>query len=104
MIGAGPMVAILLLAPAGAMAAEICVSNRSGHTLLFVAEIAEAVRARATLADDGKLCVVAPEGMQGVVSVFRDEEALEGCSRLAATGTQPELLRYADFDNCAWHG
>ncbi len=38
----------------------------------------------------------------GTVGVFENEDALEGCSRLAKAGKTEVLIAYASFDNCQW--
>ena len=38
----------------------------------------------------------------GVVSVYEDPDGLEGCSRLVPSGQTERLIKYADFDRCAW--
>lgn len=93
------------VAPATKIAAtDICVENRSGKTLLFVVEAkGGGERVLKTLEAQQMLC--APEMMAsggGTVGVFQDEDALEGCSRLAASGKSERLIAYEPFDNCSW--
>ncbi len=57
----------------------------------------------AFLAPSERLCTPAfPAPTHGFVSVFYDEYAVEGCSRLTDSGAVQVLLKYADFDNCTW--
>ncbi len=84
-------------------AAEICVSNKSGQTLLFVVEAKNGARMLEILETGNKLCSPTPQvGDKGVVGVFVDEDALEGCSRLTRAGKTEILIGYAKFDNCEW--
>jgi cytochrome c2 len=93
------------VAPATKIAAsEICVENRSGKKLLFVVEAkGGGERILKTLETQQMLC--ATEKMAnggGTVGVFQDEDALEGCSRLATSGKSERLVAYEPFDNCTW--
>jgi len=84
-------------------ASDICVENQSGKKMLFVVEAKGGERVLKTLDGSGNLC--APEataGAGGTVGVFQDEDALEGCSRLAKAGTAERLIAYEPFDNCSW--
>lgn len=84
-------------------ASDICVENQSGKKLLFVVEAKNGERVLKTLDGSGNLC--APEattGAGGIVGVFQDADALEGCSRLAKAGTAERLIAYEPFDNCSW--
>lgn len=91
-------------APAEGREGFVCVSNGSGARLLFAAEIAPAPRRLAWVAPGGTLCAGPGTAETGIVSVFADATALEGCSRLARPGHAETLLAYADFDNCRWSG
>ena len=82
---------------------EICVENQSGKTLLFVVDVKGGKRVLETLEGGKNLCV--PQAMAdggGTVGVFQDEDALEGCSRLAKAGVAERLVAYEPFDNCDW--
>ncbi len=90
--------------PAMAVAAtHICVENQSGKTLLFVVEAKGGERVVKTLNAAENLCT--PQKMAdagGTVGVFLNEDALEGCSRLAKAGQAERLVAYEPFDNCTW--
>jgi hypothetical protein len=80
-----------------------CVENGSHSTALFVVDAGAAYRSSQTLPPNARLCT--PEFAKptnGFVSVFYDETAIEGCSRLTRAGAVQVLLKYADFDNCTW--
>lgn len=83
------------------VAGKICVTNESDATLLFVAEAKNGRRTNKTLAPKQTHCVTSA-GADGTIGVFENEDALEGCSRLAKTGTPERLVSYTPFDNCAW--
>jgi len=86
-----------------AAAADVCVKNASGGTWFFVVDTLSGDRASATLSPGHSLCVSSPGARKGQdVSVFRDVDAMEGCSRLATAGQPESLLDYADFDRCRW--
>ncbi|MBL4892438.1 MAG: c-type cytochrome [Rhizobiaceae bacterium] len=82
-------------------AGKICVTNESDATLLFVAEANNGLRSNKTLAPKQTHCVASADA-NGTIGVFENEDALEGCSRLAKTGTPERLVSYTPFDNCAW--
>ncbi len=92
--------------PTTAMAvasSDVCVENQSGKSLLFVVEAKGGARVLKTLGAKQNLC--APQAMAGAggtVGVFTDENALEGCSRLAKAGKAERLIAYEPFDNCTW--
>ncbi|MBL4731681.1 MAG: hypothetical protein JKY82_03665 [Rhizobiaceae bacterium] len=67
-------------------AGKICVTNESNATLLFVAEAGNGQRKLETLPPSKTLCI-ASKNPKGTIGVFENEDALEGCSRLAKTGT-----------------
>jgi cytochrome c2 len=81
---------------------EICVENGSDQTFLFAAEARDGEREIADLPPGGSLCVASQAAGSGVVSVFKSRDVVEGCSRLVTAGQQEVLVRYADFDRCAW--
>ncbi len=93
----------VVVAQAQAPANGFCVENQDDRPALFVVDAGESYRAVATLAPDERLCTPAFEApTNGFVSIFYDENALEGCSRLTSAGTVQVLIKYADFDNCTW--
>lgn len=97
--------------------ADLCVQNGADHRHFFAAEIRGEigadiradiragtkadVRVTGWLDPGDTLCAPDSLGQSGTVSVFETEDTLEGCSRLVASGTET-LIRYADFDRCAW--
>lgn len=84
-------------------AGRICVVNASPARALFAVEPQGGTRRLAWLAPGERLCAEAAEaGRPGVVSVYHAEETFEGCSRLVAAGRIEPMLRYAEFDRCAW--
>ena len=80
----------------------LCVRNADAHDFLFAVDPREGARVLARLAPGGVLCAEAAGPGTGVVSVYESAEALEGCSRLVPVGRVEEMLRYVDFDRCAW--
>lgn len=82
--------------------AGICVENGSDQTFLFAAEARGGERDVAELTPGASLCVASQNAASGVVSVFKSMDVVEGCSRLVTAGQQEVLVRYADFDRCAW--
>jgi len=81
---------------------QICVQNNFAKTLLLTAEARNGERQIRTVAQNGYLCVGNATTTSGTVGVFENEDALEGCSRLAQAGKTEVLIAYASFDNCAW--
>lgn len=81
---------------------SFCIANASDQELFFVTETREGTRNFATLATGGQLCSVVTQAKDGIVGVFHDENALEGCSRIIGTGTSEAMLEYAEFDRCGW--
>ncbi|NOR63810.1 MAG: hypothetical protein GQ535_15135 [Rhodobacteraceae bacterium] len=80
-----------------------CVENNDDRAALFAVDAGNAFRTVAILAPGERLCTpefAEPTG--GFVSIFLNEDAIEGCSRLAPAGSVQGLLKYHDFDNCAW--
>ncbi len=80
-----------------------CIHNQSPETLFFTADASPFGRVSAMLDPGATLCTPAytpPKG--GVVSVYANPEAVEGCSRLAKAGTVTVLKEYAEFDRCTW--
>ena len=83
------------------VAGKICVTNDSDTTLLFVAEASNGARSTKILAPKQTHCIASvDEG--GTIGVFENEDALEGCSRLATSGIPERLISYTPYDNCAW--
>ena len=81
-----------------------CVENQDDRAAVFVVDAGEAYREVAILAPGERLCTPAFSApTNGFVSIFYDEYAIEGCSRLAPAGSVQMLLKYHDFDNCEWH-
>ena len=89
------------LAPGLAQAGAFCVINSSETAYYFVGESSEGVRVAQDLAPKDALCVAEGDS-GGVVSVFVDENAMEGCSRLVVDGQIEQLLAYSEFDRCRW--
>ncbi len=86
-----------------APSAGFCIENQSPQSALFAVTPRNGPRKLARLAPGERLCAPLPSlASGGFVSVFYDETAVEGCSRLAPAGTVQVLLKYAAFDNCAW--
>ncbi|MCF6321280.1 MAG: c-type cytochrome [Rhizobiaceae bacterium] len=85
-----------------AMKNQICVQNNFPKLLLLTAEATDGERQIKTVGQSGFLCVDNGMTTSGTVGVFENEDALEGCSRLARTGKTEVLIAYASFDNCRW--
>ncbi|WP_412507000.1 hypothetical protein [Roseovarius sp. SYSU LYC5161] len=81
---------------------QVCVGNGTDERFLFAAQAPGGVRVLHLLAPGEVLCSDGTEAGRGVVSVYETADALEGCSRLVAPGRTEALLRYVDFDRCAW--
>jgi hypothetical protein len=87
----------------GAGVDSICIENASGYELLFVAEEMGGARKAQTLKTGETLCVKPKKARaKGTVRVFENEDAIEGCSRLAIAGRTERLIDYVAFDNCTW--
>ena len=81
----------------------VCVVNASHEPFFFAVENAEGVRKTAMLKESESLCSETTASLEnGTVSVFESETAFEGCSRRVPSGTSELMLRYAEFDRCAW--
>ena len=89
-----------LMLPATAYSGEVCVLNNADQAYFFAAETHGGARMVGMLAAGETLCASGAE--TGVVSVFEDKDALEGCSRLVAAGRTETFLKYVDFDRCFW--
>lgn len=84
-------------------AETLCVRNDSGRSHLFAVEAPGAERLLQDIASGESLCATgAISGATGVVSVFEDINALEGCSRLVPVGQTEAMIQYVDFDRCFW--
>ncbi len=94
---------IATTAQGGAQDEAVCIRNGSGQAHYFVAESPDGARRLARLAPGEGLCAPATSfGGRGMVSVFEELDAVEGCSRLADPGRAETLLEYEDFDRCLW--
>ena len=81
----------------------VCVRNASDERHFFAAEATGSARVTGWLEPGEELCAPADTpAAPGFVSVFEDEEGFEGCSRLVSAGKSEDMIRYADFDRCAW--
>ncbi len=82
---------------------KVCVENSTSTEHFFAAEVKGGMRVTGTLAAGEILCAneISPD-TAGYVSVFETETHLEGCTRLVTAGKVEKLLKYADFDRCAW--
>lgn len=78
----------------------LCVTNGSDHRHFFAAETNDIGRVTSMLEPGETLCAGGAAG--GFVSVFEEVEGFEGCSRLVPASGRDTLLKYADFDRCAW--
>ena len=84
-------------------ATALCVVNRSGKKLFFAVRFSSNQRISAPLFDQQQLCLDGDmPGQKGTVSVFSDENAFEGCTRLTRAGTPRVLVDFVEFDNCTW--
>ena len=96
-----------------AQGAPFCVRNDTAQTYFFTVagrassggENGGENRLGRTLAPGEDLCI--PKGgmgagMGGTVSVFLNQDAVEGCSRLVGAGVSEALLAYSEFDRCRW--
>lgn len=80
-----------------------CVQNQSDESHFFAVDAGAAGRDLQELAPGETLCTAdAAEPLNGFVSVFETADTEEGCSRLVAAGTVEGMIKYADFDRCAW--
>lgn len=80
-----------------------CVENHDDRAALFAVDAGESYRGSEMLSPGESLCTPEFETTtNGFVSIFYDEDAIEGCSRLAPAGSVQVLLKYHDFDNCVW--
>ncbi len=91
----------VLVAPAMARAAPYCVVNGDAQSYYFTVASGLSARIGRLLAPGEMLCLVASD-LTGTVSVFEDENAIEGCTRLVEAGSTETLYRYSEFDRCAW--
>jgi len=97
------LVIVAMSLPAAAFAAPgVCVTNGSEEAAFFVADPNDAPQIARMLEPGKTLCSGAGAAPGGVVRVFEQADALEGCARLVAEGQTETLLRYSDFDRCLW--
>lgn len=90
------------LAPVSVAETEICVRNANASPHLFGVEAEGAERKVSMLAPGETLCTEAASAEKGVVSVWENADAFEGCSRLVPVGQVEDMLKYVDFDRCYW--
>jgi hypothetical protein len=90
----------LLASPA--TAAELCVTNATSESWVFVAEVRDGTRIIETRGPGERLCAPDPDAVGGTVGVFESTDSLEGCSRLVPPDAGEALIRYVDFDRCEW--
>jgi cytochrome c2 len=91
------------LAALATPANTICVQNASTQVYFFAVEAGEGTRMTKTLAAGDVLCTEATDtAVDGMVSVFPEEDTFEGCSRLVPSGVTEKMMKYADFDRCRW--
>ena len=79
-----------------------CVVNGATVSLLFIKETREGVRRSAILAPGARLCAMATQAENGIVSVFESAASFEGCSRIVAVGKAEEMLQFAEAGRCGW--
>lgn len=102
-VGSAKLLVPGLVAAQEGDAGSLCLRNESEETHLFVVEAPGAERLVHDTPPGESLCVTgATPGSTGVVSVFEDIDAMEGCSRLVPVGQSEVLRRYVDFDRCFW--
>ena len=89
------------LVPATVQAAPFCVVNGDAESFYFTVASGVSNRIGRILAPGETMCLVASD-LTGTVSVFEDEAAMEGCTRLVEAGVTETLYRYSEFDRCAW--
>ncbi len=80
----------------------VCVENRTGQRMYFAAQSETGPRRTGWLSHGQRLCSPADRAQGGVVSVFTDPGALEGCSRLSGVDQTQTILQYANVDRCLW--
>ena len=81
----------------------ICVQNAAEEALFFAAEGGEDSRVTKELQPGETLCTAALGApMEGTVSVFTSVDAMEGCSRIVASGMVEQMKTYAEADGCLW--
>lgn len=80
--------------------AESCVTNSSDQTYFFAVTPPTGARVTAQLDPGERLCAATKSG--AIVSAYESATAIEGCSRLVPENQSDSLIRYAEFDRCAW--
>jgi len=84
---------------------SICVLNDSRETYFVAIDAGDAGRWTGSVAASSFLCSQpVARDTKGFVSIFRDKDSIEGCSRLAIPDGPETLIEYADFDRCTWAG
>ncbi|MCF6344792.1 MAG: hypothetical protein L3J15_09025 [Devosiaceae bacterium] len=82
---------------------SICVENASDKLAVFAVQIGDEERAVKELAVGEKLCVKSiGSNYNGVVSVYEEIDAMEGCSRIVALGTLEKMFKFSEADRCLW--
>ena len=79
-----------------------CIVNGTDAPHFFATETREGARQLVNLAPGERLCAAETQADDGIVSVFEDLDAFEGCSRIIPVGTAEDMLDYAEFDRCRW--
>ncbi|MGR3659715.1 MAG: hypothetical protein ACU0CA_00825 [Paracoccaceae bacterium] len=87
-----------ILAPANGF----CIVNAAEVSYLFATETREGARQLLELAPGEHLCADGTAAADGIVSVFKNADGFEGCSRIVPTGTAEKMTEYAEFDRCGW--
>lgn len=81
----------------------VCVENSSDRTHIFAVEAGPNSRLVKELKVGQTLCTTgAPTPISGVVSVYENEDSFEGCSRIVTSGVVEKMIKYSEFDRCAW--
>jgi len=81
----------------------VCVRNASDTPHVFAVEAPGAGRRVAELTPGGRLCARgAAPGTRGVVWVFENLDALEGCARIVPAGSTEAMKKFVEFDRCFW--
>ncbi len=82
---------------------NICVENGSDRTFIFAAEAGKNTRLIEELGAGERLCVKSNSSvLSGVVSVYEEIDAMEGCSRIVPVGRLEIMFKFSDADRCLW--
>lgn len=82
---------------------KVCVLNSTDQTLFFAAEAGDGSRTQQDLSPGAELCAEATAGTtSGMIGVYENIDAFEGCSRLVNVGVTDVLQQYVSFDRCFW--